>query len=121
MSELLRALPHNLDAEIATLGSMMIDGTAIERVSEFLSPDDFYREAHKVIFDVLVTLSSRNEPADLVTVSEELQRRGKLEEVGGIAYLTTLIDSVPSAANVDYYAGIVEEYAIRRRLINAPR
>ncbi|MGQ9737024.1 MAG: replicative DNA helicase [Armatimonadota bacterium] len=119
MSELLRALPHNLDAEIATLGSMMIDSTAIERVSEFLAPDDFYREAHKVIFDVLVTLSSRSEPADLVTVSEELQRRGKLEEVGGIAYLTTLIDSVPSAANVDYYASIVEEYAIRRRLISA--
>ncbi|MGQ9880824.1 MAG: replicative DNA helicase [Armatimonadota bacterium] len=119
MSELLRALPHNLDAEIATLGSMMVDGTAIERVSEFLAPDDFYREAHKVIFDVLVTLSSRSEPADLVTVSEELQRRGKLEEVGGIAYLTTLIDSVPSAANVDYYASIVEEYAIRRRLISA--
>ncbi len=119
MSELLRALPHNLDAEIATLGSMMIDGSAIERVSEFLTPDDFYREAHKVIFDVLVTLSSRNEPADLVTVSEELQRRGKLEEVGGIPYLTTLIDSVPSAANVDYYASIVEEYAIRRRLIEA--
>ncbi|MEJ5253051.1 MAG: replicative DNA helicase [Armatimonadota bacterium] len=119
MSELLRTLPHNLDAEIATLGSMMIDGTAIERVSEFLAPEDFYREAHRVIFDVLVTLSSRNEPADLVTVSEELQRRGKLEDVGGVAYLTTLIDSVPSAANVDYYASIVEEYAIRRRLIEA--
>ncbi|GIV19589.1 MAG: replicative DNA helicase [Armatimonadota bacterium] len=119
MSDLLRALPHNLDAEIATLGSMMIDGTAIERVSEFLAPDDFYREAHRVIYDALIALSSRNEPVDLVTLSEELQRRGKLEEVGGIAYLTTLLDSVPSAANVDYYAEIVEEYAIRRRLIEA--
>lgn len=119
MSELLRALPHNLDAEIATLGSMMIDGTAIERVSEFLAPDDFYREAHRTIYDALIALSSRSEPVDLVTVSEELQRRGKLEEVGGIAYLTTLMDSVPSAANVDYYAQIVEEYAIRRRLIEA--
>jgi len=104
MSDLLRALPHNLDAEIATLGSMMIDGTAIERVSEFLAPDDFYREAHRVIYDALIALSSRSEPVDLVTLSEELQRRGKLEEVGGIAYLTTLMDSVPSAANVDYYA-----------------
>jgi replicative DNA helicase len=119
MSELLRALPHNLDAEIATLGSMMIDGAAIERVSEFLAPDDFYREAHHVIYDALIALSGRNEPVDLVTLSEELQRRGKLEEVGGIAYLTTLMDSVPSAANVDYYAQIVEEYAIRRRLIEA--
>jgi replicative DNA helicase len=119
MSDLLRALPHNLDAEIATLGSMMIDGTAIERVSEFLAPDDFYREAHRVIYDALIALSSRSEPVDLVTLSEELQRRGKLEEVGGIAYLTTLMDSVPSAANVDYYAEIVEEYAIRRRLIEA--
>lgn len=119
MSELLRALPHNLDAEIATLGSMMIDGTAIERVSEFLAPDDFYREAHRTIYDALIALSSRSEPVDLVTVSEELQRRGKLDEVGGIAYLTTLMDSVPSAANVDYYAEIVEEYAIRRRLIEA--
>jgi replicative DNA helicase len=119
MSELLRALPHNLDAEIATLGALMIDGTAVERVIDFLSPEDFYREAHRVICDVLIALSSRNEPVDLVTVSEELQRRGKLEEVGGVAYLTTLIDSVPSAANVDYYARIVEEYAIRRRLIEA--
>lgn len=119
MSELLRALPHNLDAEIATLGSMLIDSVAIERVGEYLQPDDFYRESHRVIFEVLVALSSRSEPADLVTVSEELQRRGKLDDVGGIAYLTTLIDSVPSAANVDYYARIVEEYAIRRRLIEA--
>lgn len=119
LSEMLRALPHNLDAEIATLGSMMIDGAAIERVSEFLTPEDFYREAHRVIYDALIALSSRSEPVDLVTVSEELQRRGKLEEVGGIAYLTTLIDSVPSAANVEYYARIVEEYAIRRRLIEA--
>jgi hypothetical protein len=77
MSELLRALPHNLDAEIATLGSMMIDGAAIERVSEFLAPDDFYREAHHVIYDALIALSGRNEPVDLVTLSEELQRRGE--------------------------------------------
>ncbi len=121
MSELLRALPHNLDAEIATLGSMMIDGAAIERVSEFLAPDDFYREAHHVIYDALIALSGRNEPVDLVTLSEELQRRGKLEEVGGIAYLTTLMDSVPSAANVDYYAQIVEEYAIRDGSSRQPR
>ena len=69
MSELLRALPHNLDAEIATLGALMIDGTAVERVIDFLSPEDFYREAHRVICDVLIALSSRNEPVDLVTVS----------------------------------------------------
>lgn len=119
MSELLRTLPHNIEAEIAALGSVMIDNTALERISDFLQPDDFYREAHRIIYDAMLTLANRSEPLDLVTVSEELHRRGKLEEVGGIAYLTTLIDSVPSAANAEYYAHIVEEHAIRRRLIGA--
>lgn len=114
-----RIPPQNLEAEQSTLGSMMIDRAALDKGLDILRPQDFYREAHQIIFEVLASLAERGEPVDIVTVQEELRSRNKLEAVGGTEYLMALIDSVPTAANVEYYARIVEEKAILRRLIDA--
>ena len=111
--------PQNLEAEQSTLGSMMIDRSALEKGVDILRPEDFYRDAHQVIFDALISLAERNEPVDIVTVQEELRTRKQLDAVGGTEYLMALIDSVPTAANLEYYAHIVEEKAILRRLIDA--
>ena len=111
--------PQNLEAEQSTLGSMMLDRAAIEKAAEILKPEDFYREAHQMVFDALWSLAERDEPVDLITLQEELRSRGKIEMVGGVDYLMTLVDSVPTSANIEYYARIVEEKAILRRLIAA--
>jgi replicative DNA helicase len=118
-SVLERVPPQNLEAEQSTLGAMMIDRAAIEKASEILKPEDFYRPAHQEIFDALCTLTERDEAVDLITIQEELRGRNKLNDVGGIEYLMILLDAVPSASNVEYYAKIVEEKAILRRLIAA--
>ena len=111
--------PQNLEAEQSTLGSMMIERGALEKGVDILHPEDFYREAHQLIFDALISLAERSEPVDIVTVQEELRGRGQLDAVGGTEYLMALIDSVPTSANLEYYARIVEEKAILRRLIDA--
>jgi replicative DNA helicase len=111
--------PQNLEAEQSALGAMMIDREALEKGIEILKPDDFYREAHKTIFDALVWLAERNEPVDIVTVQEELRSHHRLEDVGGTEYLMAIIDCVPSSANIEYYANIVEEKSILRRVIDA--
>lgn len=114
-----RVPPQNLEAEQSVLGSMMIDRNALEKGIDILRAEDFYREAHQVIFDALLSMAERAEPVDIVTVQEELRSRGRLEAIGGTEYLVALIDSVPTAANIEYYARIVEEKAILRRLIDA--
>jgi replicative DNA helicase len=114
-----RVPPQNLEAEQSTLGSMMIDRAALDRGVEILRPDDFYRDAHQIVFGALLSLAERNEPVDIVTCQEELRTRNRLEDVGGTEYLMALIDSVPTAANIEYYAHIVEEKAILRKLIDA--
>ncbi|MDO8587029.1 MAG: replicative DNA helicase [Armatimonadota bacterium] len=114
-----RVPPQNIEAEQSTLGSMMLDRAAIEKAGEILRQEDFYRTAHQVIYDALWSLAERDEAVDLITIQEEMRRRGKLEAVGGTEYLMALLDSVPTAANVEYYAKIVEEKSIRRRLIEA--
>jgi replicative DNA helicase len=111
--------PQNIEAEQSTLGSMMIEKMALEKGLEILRAEDFYRPAHQEIFDCLATLAQRDEPADLITLQEELRRRGKLEDCGGTEYLMALVDSVPTAANIEHYARIVEQKAILRRLIAA--
>ena len=111
--------PHNIEAEQSVLGALLIQPVAIEKVAEMLTGEDFYRDAHKILFDAILAISQRNEPVDLITVQDELRKREKLELVGGMAYLTSLFDSVPSAANVEFYAKIVEEKAILRRLIDS--
>jgi replicative DNA helicase len=111
--------PHNTEAEEAALGSLLIDPDAIFRVASFLAPEDFYREKNGWIYEAIRDLHDRREPADFVTLCDELERRGQLEEVGGAAYITYLINTVPTAIHAEYYARIVERTAILRRLISA--
>ncbi len=114
-----RVPPQNLDAEQSTLGSMMIERSALEKGLEILRAEDFYRPAHQEVFDALSSLAERDEPADLITLQEELRKRGKLDDCGGTEYLMALVDSVPATANVEHYAKIVEHKSILRRLIAA--
>jgi len=114
-----RMPPQDSDAEQSVLGSMLISKDAIADVLEVTRAQDFYRPAHETIFDAITDLYSRGEPADPVTVAAELQRRGDLQRVGGAPYLHTLSASVPIAANAGYYAEIVREKAILRRLVDA--
>lgn len=114
-----RIPPQNVEAERSTLGSMLLEKEAIYKSVEVLKPEDFYREAHRVIFEVVTHLANKGEPVDIITVSEELKQRNMLDKIGGIAYLTTLANSVPTAANIEYYARIVEEKSILRAVITA--
>jgi replicative DNA helicase len=114
-----RTPPQDNNAEQSVIGSMLLSKDAIADVIEAVRGTDFYRPAHEAIFDVIVDLYGRGEPADPVTVSAELQRRGELARVGGAPYLHTLSASVPIAANAGYYAEIVREKAILRRLVDA--
>lgn len=114
-----RLPPQNIEAEQSVLGSLLIDREAIVKVAPFLRPEDFYREAHGQIYAAIMDLHERREPADFVTLSDELERRGKLEAVGGAAYLTSLINAVPTSIHVEHYAHIVERTAILRGLIQA--
>ena len=115
-----RSLPHNLEAEKAVLGAVRIHSTQINLAVELgIASQDFYRHAHQQIFDKMVSLSERNEVIDLVTLKEELDRAGDLNEVGGPAYIAALVDGVPKSTNVEYYAKIVKEKAILRSLIGS--
>jgi replicative DNA helicase len=111
--------PQNLVAEQSVIGSMLLDKNAAVRAIELLNPDSFYRDAHRFIYEAILQLFDRGEPVDLVTVTEELRKTGKLDAVGGAIYVTDLLNSVPTSANVEYYAKIVEEKAILRRLIES--
>lgn len=112
-----RVPPQNIEAEQAVLCAMLIDKEAIARVTEALNGDDFYREAHRVIFNVMTELYGKNEAVDLITVTDALKRDNKLEDVGGIAYVTALANAVPTAANVKYHADIVAEKSVLRQLV----
>jgi len=109
--------PQHIEAEQSILGGILIENEAINRVTEILDADDFYREAHRKIFNALINLSERDEPADLITLTNELRKIDQLDSIGGASYLASLIDSVPTAANIQYYARIVKEKAILRKLI----
>ncbi|HEV2239330.1 MAG TPA: replicative DNA helicase [Ktedonobacterales bacterium] len=114
-----KLLPQNVEAESAVLGSILIDPDAIMQVADYLKPDDFYRDAHRVIYQAALELYEDRAPADLITLTDELARRNKLEEIGGASYVSSLANQVPTSANVDYYGHIVERTAILRRLIHA--
>lgn len=114
-----RQPPQDLTAEQSVLGAILLSKDAIADVVEVLRPDDFYRPAHQTVYDCVLDLYGRGEPADAITVSAELQRRGDLIRLGGLPYLHTLIATVPTAANAAYYAEIVAEKAILRRLVEA--
>ena len=118
MEDLERLPPQNLEAESAVLGSILIAEDALPVVLEILDSAHFYKEANQKIFSAIVSLYNSNKAIDLITVSDELKRLNFLEEIGGVSYLTSLVNSTPSAANVSHYARIVKEKAILRTLIN---
>ena len=103
---------------MSVLGGVLIENEALHKALELLRSEDFYRESHRKIFETLIELSQKGEPADLVTLTAALQQRGQLEAVGGSSYLSTLVDFVPTAANITYYCRLVKEKAIARHLIN---
>jgi len=114
-----RVPPHNLEAEASVLGSALVDNEAIDRVEGLITPDVFYKEAHRKIWRAMEALRARGEPVDLVTLAEELKKNGELEEVGGHTYLVGLSEATPTAAYAEHYARIVAEKAVLRRLIAA--
>jgi replicative DNA helicase len=114
-----RIPPHNLEAEISTLGALLLDQEAIMKVIDIIQPEDFYRTEHGTIYGAMQTLSEKRIPIDLVTVADELQRMNQLDEVGGLAKLSSLVSAVATATNVQHYAQIVRERAMLRRLISA--
>ena len=112
-----RVPPQSIEAEQSVLGAMLIDKEAIAKVTEVLNADDFYREAHRVIFTAMLELYNKNEAVDLITVTDILRRDNKLEDIGGIAYITSLANIVLTAANVKYHADIVAEKSVLRQLV----
>ncbi len=114
-----RLPPQNLDAEQAVLGSMLLEEEAIVQAAEILEDAAFYKDAHRKLFAALLALYKTNVPVDIVTVTEELKKRNRLEEVGGASYLATLTSVVPTAANAEHYCRIVKQKAILRNLIRA--
>ena len=117
IEQLHRVPPQSVEAEQSVLGGILIDCSAINRVLELLTPDDFYREAHRKIFQGMIHLFEKGVPIDLITLTETLKNMDILDDVGGASYLAALADSVPTAANIVYYARIVREKALQRRLI----
>jgi replicative DNA helicase len=114
-----RVLPHNLDAEQSTLGGMLLSQEAVAEVFEIVSASDFYAPKHELIFNAILNLFGKGEPTDVIAVSDELNKQGNLLKAGGADYLHSLTTYVPTAANASYYAQIVAEKAILRRLIEA--
>ncbi len=113
----LQVPPHRIDAEESLLTSILFNNDSLLDILQFLTPEDFYKSSHKRIFEAIVKLFNKSEPIDLITLSNVLREEAALEEVGGAVFLASLIQSVPQAANVEYYAKIVHEKAILRRLI----
>jgi len=116
-SRSLHTPPHSAEAEQSVLGAVLMSSEAANVALERLHPEDFYRPAHQQVFEAIRRLFDTNQPIDAITVAEILRKEGALERVGGVAFLTGLLDVVPAAANVEYYASIVEEHAVRRRLM----
>ncbi|MCX6030833.1 MAG: replicative DNA helicase [Chloroflexi bacterium] len=114
-----KTIPANPEAEDAVIGALLIDPDAVIKIASFLKADDFYREKNGWIYQAVLDLHERREPADFVTLVDELERRNQLQEIGGTAYVTNLINSVPTAVHVEHYAHIVERAATLRRLIGA--
>jgi len=119
MGFLERVPPQNLDAERSVLGGVLLENQAIQKISEVIQEDDFYRDAHRKLYQAMIELHERGEPVDLITLTEDVTRRGWLEETGGAVYLASLADEVPTAANILYYAKIVKEKSVLRQVIEA--
>jgi replicative DNA helicase len=114
-----KSLPHNPEAERTVLGAVLVDNGAFNSAAEILTRDDFYREAHRRIFDAMAALTERSQPIDLVTLKDELNRGASLEAVGGASYLASLLDGVPRLTSVEQWSRIIKEKAVLRNLIHA--
>jgi replicative DNA helicase len=112
-----RLPPQSLEGEMSVLGGILLENEALNKALEILRPEDFYRESHRKIFASLIQLSDKGEPADLVTLTAALEQQGELDAIGGSGYLATLVDYVPTAANIAYYCRLVKEKALSRHLI----
>ena len=113
--------PHSTEAEQAVLGGLLIDASSWDQIGDVVSADDFYRPDHSLIFSAIAELVATSRPPDVVTCAEQLQRRGKLDDAGGLGYLSTLVRDTPTAANSRAYAQIVRERSLLRQLISAGR
>ena len=109
--------PHNLEAEKTVLGGILVNNESLNTVLSIISPEDFYKDANRKIIEKIIVLVDKSLPADLLSLSEELQRAGALDEVGGASYLASLMDGVPKSLNVEYHAQIIKEKSLLRRLI----
>src|SRR3990167_4003090 len=119
-SELIgKVQPQNIEAEQSVLGALLLDKEAIIKIADILNIDDFYRDDHNIIYSAILVLFEKRRPIDLITLTDHLEKEKKLETIGGASYLTTLVNSVPSAAHVKHYAEIVHNKATLRRLISA--
>ncbi len=114
-----RVPPHNADAEKAVLGAVMLDPEALETVIDYLRPEDFYRKSHQKIFTTILNLDAQHDPLDIITVTDRLKKDNVLEMCGGASYISDLTSSVPSSANVKYYAQMVQSTSVKRKLIRA--
>lgn len=112
-----KEIPQNIEAEQAVLGAMLISDNAVEEMEERLQPDDFYRQSHRIVFAAMLALHARKQPVDMVTLIDELKKMEKLDDVGGVSYVTLLANTVPTAANAQWHAQIVKNAAVHRRLI----
>ncbi|MFQ5458673.1 MAG: DnaB-like helicase N-terminal domain-containing protein, partial [Myxococcota bacterium] len=115
----LRVPPHSEEAEICVLGSILIDNRALNRALEWITPEDFYRNSHRVIFTAMASLADSGEPIDQITLMDRIKGQSQLEAAGGASAIAALVDSVPTSANVENYAKIIRERAVQRRLIEA--
>src|SRR5438094_5319661 len=114
-----RTLPHNIDAEKSVLGCILVNNENYYRVLENLRPEDFYLDAHRVIFRQMVELIERSRAIDLITIQEELVRASQLESAGGITYLAGLLDGIPHLVNIEHYIEIIREKALLRQMVNS--
>ncbi len=114
-----RSLPHNIDAEKSVLGSILVNNENYYRVVELLRPEDFYFDAHRVIFRQIVELMEKSKTVDLITIQEELMRASSLESAGGITYLAGMLEGIPHLVNTESYIGIIREKSLMRQMIGA--
>lgn len=114
-----RIPPQNIEAEMSVLGSLMLDKDAVIKIADLVHPDDFYKDAHKLVYEAMVKLYEDREPIDVLSLSNKLEEKKQLETIGGTSYLTELVNIVPSASNVVHYAKVVQKKALLRKLIGA--
>ncbi len=117
--KLMRIPPQNLEAEKALLGALMLRKEAIYDIEDLVTPDTFYSDKHRIVFQAILKLHTKSEPVDLLSLSTKLEELGQLDQVGGRSYLADLAESVPASANAKHYAKILEKKEIQRKMIDA--